>query len=262
MKTPCLRSAAVIAFALACLSIASPAGAEDQTFAPPKPSPKVENLWSLDYGRTLLRDVGYVFGAPLEWNTDDWSAFSLRALSVLGTSALLDEPVRDMAQRNRSDATEWVADRVDRFGLNYPTWVMGGFFLSGLVFDNETAKMVALDGIAANLITGNIVTPFLKRSIGRHRPQKSDGQYEFNSFSGHDSFPSGHATTAFVNAAVIAAHYDQWWVKTIAYGIATLVAFARVNYDAHYTSDVLAGAIIGIAIGEGVVHVNKKARGF
>lgn len=257
MKAPrTFFGASLLIVLCACFAGALPCRATDSP-----DSVHVENLLSLDLGHTLVRDVGYVFSAPLNWDADDWSAFTIRAASLMGTSVLLDDPIRDFAQRNRGDASEWVADRVDRFGLNYPTWVMGGFLITGLVFDNRTAKMVAIDGIAANLITGNIITPFLKRSIGRHRPFKGDGRFEFDSFSGHDSFPSGHATTAFVNAAVIAAHYDQWWVKTIAYGIATLVAFARVNYDAHYASDVLAGAFIGIAIGEGIVRVNNKARG-
>lgn len=223
---------------------------------------KIEKLWSLDYGKTLVRDVGYVFGAPLRWDVDDWQSFTVRAMTIMGTSALLDDPVRDFAQRNRGDVSDWVADRFDRFGMNYPTWIIGGFFAAGLILNDNTAKMVALDGLAANLIATNLITPALKDVFGRHRPFMGSGKHEFEPFSGHDSFPSGHSIKAFVNAGVIAAHYEQWWVKAIAYGVAGLVAFARVNYDVHYLSDVLAGAAIGIAIGEGIVKVNKKARGF
>ena len=59
---------------------------------------------------------------------------------------------------------------------------------------------------------------------------------------------------------MIASHYRQKWVQYVAYGIATMVAFARVDYDVHWASDVLAGAIIGISIGHGVVVYNFRLR--
>ena len=83
----------------------------------------------------------------------------------------------------------------------------------------------------------------------------------FHPFSGSDnSFPSGHATQAFAVASVISAHSDQVWVSVTAYTIAGLVGFSRIYHNAHWTSDVTAGALIGTFVGRGVVALNKRLR--
>ena len=78
--------------------------------------------------------------------------------------------------------------------------------------------------------------------------------------SSNASFPSGETTQAFAVASVIAAHYDSLWVKVSSYGIASLVGIARIYEDAHWTSDALAGALIGTAVGMAIVHYNEKRR--
>ena len=85
--------------------------------------------------------------------------------------------------------------------------------------------------------------------------------HHFTPFSNSDaSFPSGETTQAFAVASVIAAHYDSLWVKVSSYGIASLVGMARIYENAHWTSDVLAGALIGTAVGTAIVHFNEKRR--
>jgi membrane-associated phospholipid phosphatase len=59
---------------------------------------------------------------------------------------------------------------------------------------------------------------------------------------------------------VISAHSDQFWVSASAYTLASLVAFARVYHQAHWTSDVVAGALIGTAVGRSVVALNRRIR--
>jgi hypothetical protein len=44
-------------------------------------------------------------------------------------------------------------------------------------------------------------------------------------------------------------------------GIAGRVGSARVDPDRHFTSRVIGGALIGIAVGRSVVHVNERLRG-
>ncbi len=57
------------------------------------------------------------------------------------------------------------------------------------------------------------------------------------------SFPSGHATTAFAAAVVLALWFP--WGAAPFMGLAVLVACSRVMLGAHFPSDVLAGAILG-----------------
>ena len=75
----------------------------------------------------------------------------------------------------------------------------------------------------------------LKPLVDRTRP---DG--------GHQSFPSGHAASAFAGAGFLQRRYG-WRFGAPAYAVASFVGYSRVEAKRHHTSDVVAGAAIGIA---------------
>ncbi|HSD29523.1 MAG TPA: phosphatase PAP2 family protein [Vicinamibacteria bacterium] len=89
--------------------------------------------------------------------------------------------------------------------------------------------------LAESYAAAMAVVYVLKPLVDRTRP---DG--------GHQSFPSGHATSAFVGAAFLQMRYG-WAVGLPAYAVATYVGYSRVEADRHHPSDVVAGAAIGIA---------------
>lgn len=60
------------------------------------------------------------------------------------------------------------------------------------------------------------------------------------------SFPSGHATSAFTAAGLLADDDPLWPAY---YAIAVIVATSRVYVRAHHASDVLAGVPIGFVLG-------------
>ena len=62
-------------------------------------------------------------------------------------------------------------------------------------------------------------------------------------------FPSGHTITAFCFAPVV-TRYWGWGAGVPAYLLATLTGLARVEGSHHYLSDVIAGAALGVIIGE------------
>ena len=61
---------------------------------------------------------------------------------------------------------------------------------------------------------------------------------------GYVSFPSGHTSAAFAVGTVLAKRYPKY--KWAFYGLATLVGIARMQKSAHFPSDVLVGAGLGI----------------
>jgi membrane-associated phospholipid phosphatase len=62
------------------------------------------------------------------------------------------------------------------------------------------------------------------------------------------SFPSGHASTAFVAAEFLHQEYNDRsvWLSVGGYGMASLIGVARIGKNRHWVSDVVAGAGMGI----------------
>ena len=90
------------------------------------------------------------------------------------------------------------------------------------------------------------VTYGLKYGVNRTRPNGK--RY---------SFPSGHTSTTFQSASFIHKRYGLKYAIP-AYLGATFVGYSRVDAKAHYTSDVVAGAIIGSLSGFYFTTKQKK----
>lgn len=97
----------------------------------------------------------------------------------------------------------------------------------------------------SNAIMGGVVQT-MKHTFKEERP---DGSDQF-------SFPSGHTATAFTNAAVLFYEYKEAniWYASSGFLFAATTGFLRIANNKHYTSDVLAGAGIGTAIGLAVSY--------
>jgi membrane-associated phospholipid phosphatase len=85
----------------------------------------------------------------------------------------------------------------------------------------------------------------LKYIIRRRRPEGEWGAIYRN--TDPHSFPSGHAARAFLIAA-IATFLGPGWLAVILWVWAPLVALARVAMGVHYLSDIVAGALVGVAV--------------
>jgi PAP2 superfamily len=233
-------------------------GASPQMSSAPEPSPPPAKALAT-FPRLVVIDLRDVLGAPVHWTGRQWEGFSI-AVAGIGAAALLDDTVRNHERNDHNRFSDQVAKDFEQFGQAGAFGVMGAFYVAGLVSDNSRARSVGEDGLISTLIAGGIVTPALKLVAGRTRPRDTDKTFDFKPFSGNSSFPSGHSTEAFAVASVIATHYDATWVKVASYGSAALVGFARIHHQAHFLSDVTAGAIIGTATGRAVVHRNEEER--
>ncbi len=96
-----------------------------------------------------------------------------------------------------------------------------------------------------------------KTALGRPRPAAALGAnhlyIEGQTLAGHNSFPSGHAITIFLVATVLILTCRPIRNRPIlagaALGAALVAASSRVLVGAHWPSDVLGGATLGIISG-------------
>jgi len=212
-------------------------------------------------GTIAWKDASGILAAPAHWSGRNWLLFSgtVAAVAALGFAA--DVPMRRFAQEHQSSAADDFIRIVEPFGQEYSLAVLGAYGIAGFVFHDAPAKDIAVDGVMTSILAAGIITPVSQRVIGRARPRQGEGADSFHPFnSGYTSFPSGHATQAFAVASVISAHSDKLWVNISAYTLASLVGYARIYHDAHWVSDVSAGALIGTIVGHGVVAINTKLR--
>ena len=69
------------------------------------------------------------------------------------------------------------------------------------------------------------------------------------------SFPSGHAATSFAGAMVLALAVPRLAVPFSV--LAVLIAWSRVYVGVHYPLDILAGALLGAAVGALLVYLER-----
>jgi undecaprenyl-diphosphatase len=109
----------------------------------------------------------------------------------------------------------------------------------------------------AALLAASLLSDQLKELAGRVRPSLADhGLSALVAVPGDASFPSGHATSAFAAAGVVAALHPRLRVPVLA--LAALVALSRVYLGVHYPSDVIVGAALGLAIAAVVVALGRR----
>lgn len=87
----------------------------------------------------------------------------------------------------------------------------------------------------------------LKYVVRRPRPQL-EGLPALSSTVTSLSFPSAHSTTSF--AAAWALTHDAGAPRSRVYALAGAMALSRVYAGVHYPTDVVAGALLGTALGQ------------
>ena len=97
--------------------------------------------------------------------------------------------------------------------------------------------------LVLGLLIGNLT---LKPLIARIRPYDAnpDVTLLIDRLSDY-SFPSGHTLASFEAAAVLLLQYRAKAIPALV--LALLIAFSRLYLYVHYPTDVLAGALLGVA---------------
>jgi len=218
-----------------------------------------------DYFEGIFSDIAYTATSPSRWDKSDWIMAGSVAVGT-GFFVGLDEEIRDVFEDNRSSTTDDFANLFEPFGNGLVTIpALAAFYVFGYYDENDKAKRTALIATESFLITG-LYTTILKVSMGRHRPSAGASSTSFDGFTtDQKSFPSGHTSTAFAIATVIANKYEETpYIKPISYGIASLTGLSRINDEKHWASDVFFGAALGYFTSKTILklHNNKKGQHF
>ena len=149
--------------------------------------------------------------------------------------------LRWMRTRGHTPAVERAAILLGKAGNNGTIWVAIGVVLALVDSSNREAWLIcAVLGPVA--IAVNYVIKLLAR---RPRPVL-EGLPPLGGAPSSLSFPSAHATSSF---AVATAMTRVEPVAALALILATALALGRPYLGMHYPSDVLAGALLGVALG-------------
>jgi hypothetical protein len=211
------------------------------------------HLGSTEYLELLWSDTVMVLSAPARWDEQDWMYVGFSAVGI-GAAGSFDKTIKDRVQAHRTAGEDRFYRQYQNLGSTWSFGVIGVFEIWGEVDGDMTAKNTAMDALTASIIGPGLIGTSVKYAVGRVRPSAATSTFEFRPFSANQSFPSGHASQAFTVATAIAENYPSWWVQVLCYGGAGLVGYARIEQNAHYTSDVVAGALLGWSVARAVVH--------
>lgn len=180
----------------------------------------------------------------------------LAALTLAGLLAW-DEPVRQYMMTEGAKAYRWLAGPVSRYG-DFPYLLGGGVVL---LFVSLRVRRPAWSRLLVAMILGGVVaglaSNIVKLGTGRTRPRVQEvaqGWYgprhagEWVSLRHNfQAFPSSHAAAAFGFFVPLALSRRRAGAAGLA--AAVLICWSRVQLNAHYVSDVAAGALLGLVAG-------------
>lgn len=113
------------------------------------------------------------------------------------------------------------------------TWIMKA---CGVKSRSNTQRMLTANGMALGMTVG--LTQLLKSTVTEERPDGSNS----------NSFPSMHASLAFMGATVLSREYGHIspWITIGGYTAATGTQMLRIGHNAHWMNDIFMGAGIGV----------------
>ena len=176
-----------------------------------------------------------------------WLIWIVIVAMIIAASFYFDDVVRHFMLRYQNSTLRSFMENVSRFG-DWPEHALVGLGLLALAQwkgDKNWTRIIVAMLIALSIagLTGRVI----KITAGRARPSvKAEHMWNGPHLSGakYHSFPSGHvdASVGFFGVLLLARRR----IGLACLSIPLLVGFSRLYLGAHYLSDVVCAAVLGI----------------
>jgi hypothetical protein len=234
-------------------SLLTPAVAEEA----PAPSGPTSGAAYVEQGPapqpSFVADAKAYVTAPLHWNGHDWLYFG-SSLAAIAVAHHYDDQVRthfttgsyasNLTNSNSSEGK----DALPAVAVVGATWLYAGL-VNDSAGHREAASMV--ESAVLSCATGFV----LRLAVGRERPNETADANQWR--AGSNSFPSLHATAAFAIGTVLAesGNDDYRWIRRVlGYGLGAVTSYERLRHNAHWLSDTVAGAALGMSTAHFVMN--------
>ena len=148
---------------------------------------------------------------------------------------------------NAGDATFWVLWAAA--GITFCAYIRSTQYL--IAYHRQLkVYLLQLAFVTSAWLLSGVIHHIIKVVLGRYRPRYlfSENWYGINPLNfniAHNSFPSGHTQTIFAITVGLTLLYPRLGILLVP--LAVLVGISRLVLIAHYPSDVLFGAYLGMA---------------
>lgn len=204
----------------------------------------------------VASDVKDYVTAPLHAGRPQWVRFGV-AVGAIALAHEYDDDVREHFETvTVAPGTE--PDTKDGVDAAPAILALGGTWIAAAIGDNDDGRREAGAMLEAAAFSG-VASYALKELTRRERPYATDDPNAWREDG--DSFPSMHTAAAFAIGTVMAESGSdrvRWLRRTLGYGLAVGTAYARMDHDAHWLSDTVAGAGLGIATARFVMKQRER----
>lgn len=209
----------------------------------------------------VAHDVKNYVTAPFRAERQQWVRFGA-ALGAIAFAHQYDDETREHFETVTA-APGTSPDTRDGNDAAPALLALGGTWIGAVIADSDDGRREAGAMLEAAALS-SAAAYALKEVAGRERPYTTADEDAWGEDG--DSFPSLHTTAAFAIGTVLAESGNdrhRWLRRTLGYGLAVGTAYARMDHDAHWLSDTVAGAALGLATARFVMKQRERngARG-
>jgi undecaprenyl-diphosphatase len=128
-----------------------------------------------------------------------------------------------------------------------------------LLIINKKYRKIGFMVLASLVISTILGEGIIKHIVKRLRPSAISSVNRLIAEPSSYSFPSGHTTTAFASAGILAKYFKNH--AFVIFALASFIGFSRLYLYVHYPTDVLAGIILGLICSKATIYIfNKESK--